>query len=112
MAKTITSPSVHRFDDTGDAYDSTQCDDSIKDGDVIVVESEGVVGVLIQAWPVAVTEKHGDLHTPVEGFDWESVENLIGFTNGYAADSEPIYEHVDYSAAYALAQSEAAKLAE
>jgi hypothetical protein len=46
---------THRFDSTGDAYDASQTDESISNGDVLVVESERVVGVLVDAWPVAVT---------------------------------------------------------
>ncbi|MBK6018525.1 hypothetical protein [Streptomyces sp. MBT53] len=57
---------VHRFDDTEEAYDATQCRDDIRDGDVLVVEREGVVGFLRCAWPAAITAEHGELHT-VEG---------------------------------------------
>jgi hypothetical protein len=49
------------FDSTGDAYDATQCDDSIENGDALVIETEGVVG-LAWVWPVAVTVNAGDLH--------------------------------------------------
>ncbi|MCT9003512.1 hypothetical protein [Streptomyces rhizosphaerihabitans] len=56
-------PKVHRFDGTtAEAYDATQCCDDIRDGDVLVVEAEGVVGFLDAAWPVAVTEAHGEFH--------------------------------------------------
>jgi hypothetical protein len=54
---------THRFDSTGDAYDASQTDESISNGDVLVVESERVVGVLVDAWPVAVTPEHGAFHT-------------------------------------------------
>jgi hypothetical protein len=52
---------VHTFRSTGRAYDACQCDDSIKDGDVLVVEAEQVVGVA-NTWPVAVTRRVGQLH--------------------------------------------------
>ena len=52
---------MNTFDSTGDAYSSTQCDDSIKKGDALVIQSEGVVG-LAWIWPVAVTVKVGELH--------------------------------------------------
>ncbi|WP_127356476.1 hypothetical protein [Actinacidiphila soli] len=55
-------PTVHRFDDTTEAYDATQCRDDIRDGDVLVIEREGVVGFLVSAWPVAVTALHGEFH--------------------------------------------------
>ncbi|MEU8989987.1 hypothetical protein AB0C98_26750 [Streptomyces sp. NPDC048558] len=57
---------VHRFDSTEEAYNATQCRDDIRDGDVLVVEGEGVVGFLRCAWPAAITAEHGELHT-VEG---------------------------------------------
>ncbi|MEU5343018.1 hypothetical protein AB0H18_19640 [Streptomyces sp. NPDC020766] len=62
------SPSamVHRFDSTGSAYNATQCRDDIRDGDVLVVEHEGVVGFLRSAWPAAITAKYGELHI-IEG---------------------------------------------
>ncbi|MET7495087.1 hypothetical protein [Streptomyces sp900116325] len=53
---------VHRFDDTIEAYDATQCRDDIRDGDVLVVESEKVVGLLVEAWPIAITEVSGEFH--------------------------------------------------
>ncbi|MFF0291042.1 hypothetical protein [Streptomyces sp. NPDC005262] len=53
---------VHRFDDTSEAYDATQCRDDIRDGDVLVVESEKVVGFLVEAWPIAITEVSGEFH--------------------------------------------------
>ena len=56
---------VHRFADTGTAYNETQWRDDIHDGDVLVVESERVVGFLQEAWPVAVTDEHGHLHAMV-----------------------------------------------
>jgi hypothetical protein len=54
---------THRFDSTSDAYDASQTDESISNGDVLVVESERVVGVLVDAWPVAVTPERGAFHT-------------------------------------------------
>jgi hypothetical protein len=53
---------VWHFASTGEAYDATQTDERIKDGDVLVVASEEVVGFLLQAWPVAVTEARGHFH--------------------------------------------------
>ena len=53
---------IHTFPDTGLAYDACQCDDTIKDGDILLIEREGVVGIA-DTWPIAITEKHGVLHT-------------------------------------------------
>ena len=52
---------THTFESTGDAYDACQCDDAIKDGDTLLIPSEGVVGIA-HCWPVAVTEETGHLH--------------------------------------------------
>lgn len=58
-------PAVHRFDSTREAYDATQCREDIRDGDLLVVASEQVVGLLDEAWPVAFTEAHGEFHGPL-----------------------------------------------
>ncbi|WP_405759486.1 hypothetical protein OG234_13390 [Streptomyces sp. NBC_01420] len=57
------APAVHHFDSTEEAYDATQCRDDIHDGDVLVIESQKVVGFLRDAWPGAITTAHGELHT-------------------------------------------------
>ncbi|WTW95438.1 hypothetical protein OG216_19545 [Streptomycetaceae bacterium NBC_01309] len=54
---------VHYFESTADAYDQTQCDSDIRDGDVLVIAAEKVVGFLNEAWPVALTAEHGEFHT-------------------------------------------------
>lgn len=53
---------THQFSSTGEAYDACQCDEDIQDGDILVIESEGVIGVA-DTWPVAVTAEHGSLHS-------------------------------------------------
>ena len=53
---------VHEFYDSGTGYDETQTRDDIKDGDVLAVTSEPVVGFLNEAWPVAVTSEPGEFH--------------------------------------------------
>ncbi|WP_287118322.1 hypothetical protein [Mesorhizobium sp.] len=57
---------IHFFDSTGDAYDMTQCDENIKNGDTLVIVDEKVVG-LADTWPVAVTEHSGNLHILSDG---------------------------------------------
>lgn len=47
---------------TKEAYDDSQTNDLIEDGDVLVIEPEGVVAVLDRAWPAAVTVAHGEMH--------------------------------------------------
>lgn len=59
-------PNVHTFESTGEAYDASQCDDAIRDGDVLVVASEGVIGFLAAAWPIAIVfpdDDPGEFHS-------------------------------------------------
>jgi hypothetical protein len=67
---------VHQFESSGEAYDATQCDESIKNGDVLVIASEGVIGIA-DTWPVAVTIAKGELHEPAEGSRWR-VASKVG----------------------------------
>lgn len=53
---------IREFTTTGDAYDACQCDETIKNGDVLVIKREHVVGVA-WTWPFAVTKQFGVLHT-------------------------------------------------
>jgi hypothetical protein len=59
----VTGPRVHHFDSTREAYNATQWNDEIRDGDVLVITSEKVIGVLNEAWPFALTVRHGELQT-------------------------------------------------
>lgn len=61
---------VHTFDSTGDAYDASQID--LDKGSIMVVESEGVVG-LAWTWPVAVTAETGELHGVEKGFETQII---------------------------------------
>lgn len=58
-------PKVHHFTDSSTAYDVCMSSDDVKDGDVLLIASEGVIGVLTNAHPVALTEAHGELHPMV-----------------------------------------------
>ncbi|WP_280273413.1 hypothetical protein [Nocardia wallacei] len=53
---------VHIFASSDEAYDRSQCDDQIADGDILVIPSEGVAGWLDKAWPVAATRNVGAFH--------------------------------------------------
>lgn len=89
-------PRAHIFEDgTGDAYDTTQCDESIRNGDVLVVSSEGVVGIMLEAWPTAITAEHGHFHAllspePGETYDtiWANMSQVGGGTKDYTASLE------------------------
>jgi hypothetical protein len=73
VTKIITSPNVHAFESTRDAYDAVNSDDSIHDGDVLVVARESVVGVAVSAWPTAITPEHGAFHTLASDVSWACV---------------------------------------
>ena len=57
IAKVIRNPKVYTFDSTEDAYDTSQTNDAIHDGDIFFIPSEAVVGIMYQAWPVAIFYK-------------------------------------------------------
>lgn len=63
---------VFSFDSTGDAYDACQTDYKIKKGDLLVIESEKVIGIA-HTWPVAVTSESGALHTLMADSDAKAV---------------------------------------
>jgi hypothetical protein len=56
----ISNPRVHILDED-DAYAVTQTSDDIRDGDVLVVPSAGVVAVMVGAWPTTVVGDGSDL---------------------------------------------------
>jgi hypothetical protein len=62
---------IHTFESSGRAYDACQCDETIKRGDILLIESEGVIGIA-DTWPVSVTVAHGHLHTPADGWTLDS----------------------------------------
>lgn len=49
------------FDDSRSAYDATQWDEAIKDGDLLVIHDEKIVGIS-GTWPYAITSESGELH--------------------------------------------------
>ncbi|MEW1922205.1 hypothetical protein [Streptomyces sp. NPDC088360] len=55
-------PQVWTFYSTGEAYGACQCREEIRDGDVLVIEREQVIGIA-GTWPFALTEAIGELHT-------------------------------------------------
>lgn len=89
-----TEPRVFRFSSTGVAYDHSQVLDHIRDGDVLSVPDEMVVGVLIEAWPVSIKPNCGQFHTLELTSNWEAIPSM---TDG---------EVKDYSASYAAALKE------
>jgi hypothetical protein len=53
------------FGYTGEAYDACQCDNEVKNGDVLICRDEKVVGIA-GCWPIAVTKESGNLHSFAE----------------------------------------------
>lgn len=47
-------PTVHTFNNSEAAYDHSQCDHSIRNGDVLWVPSENAAAILHLAWPIAL----------------------------------------------------------
>ncbi|RUU78225.1 hypothetical protein [Mesorhizobium sp. M7A.F.Ca.MR.362.00.0.0] len=76
----MTTIRIHFFDSTGDAYDATQCDEDIKNGDVLVIPTACVVG-LADTWPVAVTKQAGKLHVLADG-KFETYRHQFGANAG------------------------------
>ena len=67
---------VHFFPDSGLAYDACQCDESIAKGDLLIIESERVIGVA-DTWPIAVSREHGALHWLPNGEVTEQLTNSL-----------------------------------
>lgn len=79
-AKYITQPNLWYFEDSGSAYDISQTDDRVKDGDILVVPSEKAVAIMVEAWPIIIDGFDEDLQhdTAFDGplehtADWDSV---------------------------------------
>lgn len=75
------TPIVHTLAmSTGEAYDETQCNDDIYDGDVLYVldpELGIIVGFMFSAWPTALycSTSPGALHTLKPGSDPAAIED-------------------------------------
>ncbi|MFI7083934.1 hypothetical protein ACIBUR_10040 [Streptomyces anulatus] len=55
------TPAVWPFHSTTAAYDACQCNENVRDGDVLVIEDEEVIGIA-WTWPFALTENFNELH--------------------------------------------------
>lgn len=77
-------PKIHTFEGltSGEVYDLTQTDDSIKDGDVLVIPQNlaeshnGIVGILIEAWPTSV-HGHDPDHTNHQLHGFDNIEDFL-----------------------------------
>lgn len=88
---------VHFFDSTGEAYDATQCDEAVRDGDILVIESEGVIGIA-HTWPVAVTQAYGRLHQITPG---STDAQYLKAANQYSSEPRLFEFHLDDARAFA-----------
>lgn len=81
----FTARRYHGFASTGNAYDATQCDVAIGNGDTLLILPEQVVGVA-HCWPFAVTAEHGKLHSVAP----KSGESAAAFAVGLGVKLEDI----------------------
>jgi hypothetical protein len=80
MSQTVVPPgwgSVFQFDSdisSGSAYDVSQYNDDVHDGDVLIVPKENVFGIMYGAWPMVVVGDHPDcaFHALKQGVTWET----------------------------------------
>ena len=57
---------AHGFATSGNAYDAVQCDELIKNGDVLLILPEKIIGIA-HCWPIAITAERGNLHSIAPG---------------------------------------------
>lgn len=100
VGQVIGYPKLHTFESSGEAYDVSQCDEQISDGDVLSVPSEQAVAILVEAWPIAISENHGQFHPPNEELDWEQMPTTASKWK----------EFKDYSDSFELATKELARI--
>lgn len=90
---------THTFGSSAEAYDASQCRDDIRDGDVLVIPSEGIVAILNRAWPAALTTAHGELHTLTAGRYKASVEAAMQAAARLDVELAPLHRPVEPYAA-------------
>lgn len=98
---------THHFLSTEDAYAAAQTDEGINDGDVLVIESEKVVG-LVGDFPIAVTDWTGELHDLAAG---DTLQTL-GFNRESIAKAKAEAEHIGAALIQELSNGKAAELEE
>ena len=64
---------IHHFGSTREAYAACQCDEDVRKGDTLIIASEQVIG-LADTWPIAVTDKAGELHVAEDRYFAENFE--------------------------------------
>ena len=81
----------HAFATTGNAYDASQCDESIKTGDTLIVLPERVIAVAM-TWPFAVTAEAGKLHSVAPPRESEALAGIARLLHVTTAASEQAAE--------------------
>lgn len=71
---------INQYESTEEAYAACQTDETVKNGDTLIVETEEVIG-LAWTWPVAVTVRNGELHTLKIDCDMVSMIVEAGWNN-------------------------------
>jgi len=86
---------------TGGMYDTTQCNELFKDGDLFVCNSGKTVGFLDKAWPIALYGETGylDLFVP------EKRDELIAQRAGLAEAAKALAEDMAMSTAATVKKS-------
>jgi len=90
-------PKIHHFKSSARAYylsqtgyfseewfDTHSLDDpdfdegmiEVKDGDILVVDSENVIGIMVQAWPTAITNECGVFHLLSNEWTWDTLDGV------------------------------------
>ena len=92
---------VHAHYSTGGAYDACQTRDDHKDGDVLLIEDEQVVG-LVGTWPCAVTKKDGKLHQAKPNHRTDDV--LVGIKVQYGDPLRAASKEANIREGYRLAK--------
>ncbi len=67
----LTTARVHTFATDSEAYDASQTDDAIADGDVLLIADTGQAAVLVEAWPTIVAGNIGCFHGIADADSWE-----------------------------------------
>lgn len=70
-------PEIFAFETSGEAYDASQTNDAISDGDILLVPSEGSAAILVSAWPAQAAGLDSDesaFHKCAEGVTMETID--------------------------------------
>lgn len=54
-------------------YAETQCNDEIKDGDVLLCDNG--IALMVEAWPVSISNNMFDFHVLANHLTWETFED-------------------------------------